>query len=386
MPNALRTQSFTESVIREMTRVANEYGAINLSQGFPDFPMPAAMKEAAVRAINGDINQYAVTWGAKKLRDAIAGKYQSRYGMTVDPERELTVACGATEATASVVLALLNPGDELLIFEPFYENYGPDAILCEAKPVFVPLTAPDWTFDEAALRSAITGRSRALVLNSPHNPTGHVFSLQELEAIARVCIEHDLMVFTDDPYEYIVFTGEHIPIATLPGMGERTVTISSLSKTYSITGWRIGYAIASPERTNAIRKVHDFLTVGAPAPLQEAAAIGYTFPDAYYEKLADDYRARRDFLAGPLRDAGFSFTTPDGAYYFLADFSALSNKDDVTFAKWMTKEVGVATVPGSSFFRPGAPEGKRYVRFAFCKTQKTLDQAVERLQTLRAKL
>ena len=386
MPNALRTQSFTESVIREMTRVANEYGAINLSQGFPDFPMPLAMKEAAVKAINGDFNQYAITWGSKSLRNAIAGKYQSRYGMSVDPERELTVACGATEAMASVVMALLNPGDELLIFEPFYENYGPDAILCDATPVFVPLTAPNWAFNEAALRAAISPKSRALVLNSPHNPTGHVFSRPELEAIARTCIQHDLIVLTDDPYEYIVFKGEHIPIATLPGMRERTVTISSLSKTFSITGWRLGYAIASPERTNAIRKVHDFLTVGAPAPLQEAAAIGYAFPDAYYRQLSDDYRARRDFLAGPLRDAGFTFASPDGAYYFFADFSALSDKDDVTFAKWMTKEVGVATVPGSSFFRPGAPEGKHYVRFAFCKAQETLDHAAERLQSLRAKL
>ena len=386
MPNALRTQTFTESVIREMTRVANQYGAINLSQGFPDFPMPAEMKAAAVKAINDDINQYAVTWGAKPLRDAIVGKYLRRYGMTVDPERELTIACGATEATASVVLALLNPGDELLIFEPFYENYGPDAILCEATPVFVPLAAPGWTLDEAALRAALTPKSRALVLNSPHNPTGHVFSRPELDAIARVCIEHDLLVITDDPYEYIVFSGEHIPIATLPGMRERTVTISSLSKTFSITGWRLGYAIASPERTNAIRKVHDFLTVGAPAPLQEAAAIGYAFPDAYYAQLADDYRARRDYLAGPLRAAGLTFANPDGAYYFFADFSALSDQDDVTFAKWMTREVGVATVPGSSFFRPGAPAGKRYVRFAFCKTQRTLEQAAERLLTLRAKL
>ena len=386
MPNALRTQTFTESVIREMTRVANQYGAINLSQGFPDFPMPAEMKAAAVKAINDDINQYAVTWGAKPLRDAIVGKYLRRYGMTVDPERELTIACGATEATASVVLALLNPGDELLIFEPFYENYGPDAILCEATPVFVPLAAPGWTLDEAALRAALTPKSRALVLNSPHNPTGHVFSRPELDAIARVCIEHDLLVITDDPYEYIVFSGEHIPIATLPGMRERTVTISSLSKTFSITGWRLGYAIASPERTNAIRKVHDFLTVGAPAPLQEAAAIGYAFPDAYYAQLADDYRARRDYLAGPLRAAGFTFANPDGAYYFFADFSALSDQDDVTFAKWMTREVGVATVPGSSFFRPGAPAGKRHVRFAFCKTQRTLEQAAERLLTLRAKL
>lgn len=382
MPTALRTRSFTESVIREMTRVANQCGAINLSQGFPDFPMPEAMKEAACLAIRGDVNQYAVTWGAKKLRDAVAGRYASRYGMTLDPEREVTIACGATEATAAVVLALLNPGDELLIFEPFYENYGPDAILCEAKPVFVPLTSPDWKFDEAALRAAITPRSRALILNSPHNPTGHVFSRAELEAIARVCIENDIMVLTDEPYEYIVYNGEHIPMATIPGMRDRTVTISSLSKTFCITGWRIGYAIASPERTNAIRKVHDFLTVGAPAPLQDAAAVGYGFPESYFRQLSDDYKARRDFLSGPLREAGFRFVEPQGAYYLLADFSALSDEDDVTFAKWMAREIGVATVPGSSFFRPGASQGRRFVRFAFCKKRETLERAVERLARL----
>ena len=300
MPNAIRTQTFSESVIREMTRVAQQYGAVNLSQGMPDFPMPAPMKEAAIAAINGDINQYAVTWGAKKLRHAIADKYQRRYGMPVDPDTQLTVACGATEATASVFLALFNPGDEVIIFEPFYENYGPDAILCEATPVFVPLIAPDWHFDADALRRAITPKTRAIVVNSPHNPSGHVFSRAELETIAQIAIERDLIVITDDPYEYIIFEGEHIPIATLPGMAERTVTISSLSKTFSITGWRLGYAIASPERSVAIRKVHDFLTVGAPAPLQDAAAIGYGFPDAYYKELADEYRARRDFLAQPL--------------------------------------------------------------------------------------
>ena len=382
MPNAIRTQTFSESVIREMTRVAQQYGAVNLSQGMPDFPMPAPMKEAAIAAINGDINQYAVTWGAKKLRHAIADKYQRRYGMPVDPDTQLTVACGATEATASVFLALFNPGDEVIIFEPFYENYGPDAILCEATPVFVPLIAPDWHFDADALRRAITPKTRAIVVNSPHNPSGHVFSRAELETIAQIAIERDLIVITDDPYEYIIFEGEHIPIATLPGMAERTVTISSLSKTFSITGWRLGYAIASPERSVAIRKVHDFLTVGAPAPLQDAAAIGYGFPDAYYKELADEYRARRDFLAQPLRDAGFKFAMPAGAYYFFADFSALSTDDDVTFAKWMAREIGVATVPGSSFFRPGAPEGRKYVRFAFCKRQETLEAAVERLAKL----
>ncbi len=386
MTNAKRTQTFSESVIREMTRVANQYGAVNLSQGFPDFPMPDAMKEAACAAIRSDVNQYAITWGSKSLRDAIAGKYARRYGMTVDPERELTVACGATEATASVFLALFNPGDEVIIFEPFYENYGPDAILCEAKPVFVPLVAPDWHFDADLLRAAITNRTRAIVLNSPHNPSGHVFSRAEMQTIADIAIERDLIVITDDPYEYIIFEGEHIPMATLPGMADRTVTISSLSKTFSITGWRLGYAIASAERSTAIRKVHDFLTVGAPAPLQDAAAIGYSFDESYYQKLADDYKQRRDFLGAPLRDAGFSFAQPAGAYYFFADFTALSSDDDVTFAKWMAREIGVATVPGSSFFRPGAPEGRKYVRFAFCKQRSTLEKAVEKLARLTARV
>ena len=384
MSNALRTHTFTESVIREMTRVAQQYGAINLAQGFPDFPMPAVMKDAAVKAINDDVNQYAITWGAKNLRDAICGKYERRYGMPVDPERELTVCCGATEAMASVVLALINPGDEVIIFEPFYENYGPDAILCEAKPVFVPLSPPNWAFDLAALKAAITPRTRAIVVNSPQNPTGHVFARHELEQIAELAIAHDLLVFTDDPYEYIIFSGQHVPMATLPGMRDRTVTISSLSKTFSITGWRIGYAIASAEKSNAIRKVHDFLTVGAPAPLQEAAAVGYAFDDAYYQRLSDEYRERRDFLGDALRDAGFRFAIPEGAYYYFADFTELSDKDDVTFAKWMAREVGVATVPGSSFYHPGAPAGRHYTRFAFCKTHATLERAVERLNKLRA--
>jgi aminotransferase len=376
---ARRTHTFKESVIREMTRVANQYGAVNLSQGFPDFPMPAAMKLAAQEAIERDINQYAITWGSKPLRDAICGIYAREHGLTVDPEREITVACGATEATASVFLALFDPGDEVLIFEPYYENYGPDAILCEATPVFVPLVAPDWRFDPDLLKQAITPKTRALVLNSPHNPTGHVFDRAELEAIAAICIEHDLLVITDDPYEFIIYEGKHVCIATLPGMAERTVTISSLSKTFSITGWRIGFAIASPERTAAIRKVHDFLTVGAPAPLMAAAAVGYAFPPSYFTQLAEEYRARRDFLAGPLHAAGFRFAIPQGAYYFFADITALTTEDDVTFAKWMAKEIGIATVPGSSFFRPGSPDGKRYTRFAFCKTQATLEAAVERL-------
>ncbi|MES1259014.1 MAG: aminotransferase class I/II-fold pyridoxal phosphate-dependent enzyme [Gemmatimonadota bacterium] len=381
-PNARRTHTFSESVIRAMTRLANQHGAINLAQGFPDFPMPQAMKDAACAAIQGDINQYATTWGAKKLRDAICDKYQRRYGMTVDPEREITVACGATEAAASIFLALFDPGDEVLIFEPFYENYGPDAILCDAKPVFVPLIPPGWQFDPALLERAITPKTRALMLNSPHNPTGHVFSRHELLAIADICIRHDLLVITDDPYEYIVFAGEHIPIATLPGMADRTITISSLSKTFSCTGWRLGYAIASPARTDAIRKVHDFLTVGAPAPLQDAAAIGYGFDDGYYATLSDDYRKRRDFLGAALQRAGFAFAQPDGAYYFFADFSRISKLEDVAFATWLTETIGVATVPGSSFYRPGGADGKRYTRFAFCKKEETLARAVERLARL----
>ena len=383
MTNARRTHTFSESVIREMTRVANQYGAVNLSQGFPDFPMPESMKDAAIAAIKDDINQYAITWGSKKLRNAICDKYQRRYGMTVDPETQLTVACGATEATASVFLALFNPGDEVIIFEPFYENYGPDAILCEARPVFVSLVEPDWHFDPALLSAAITPKTRAIVLNSPHNPTGHVFSRSEMETIAAIAIKHDLLVITDDPYEYIIFEGEHIPIATLPGMAERTITISSLSKTFSITGWRLGYAIAPAEMSTAIRKVHDFLTVGAPAPLMEAAAIGYSYPESYYQKLSDEYRERRDYLAGPLREAGFTFATPAGAYYFFADFSALSKDDDVTFAKWMAREVGIATVPGSSFYRPGSEAAKKYTRFAFCKQMSTLEKAVEKLARLK---
>ena len=352
------TQTFTESVIRGMSRLATQHKAINLAQGFPDFPMPDAMKDAACRAIHGDINQYAITWGAKALRDAIAGKYARRYGMAVDPEREITVTCGATEAAASVFLALLNPGDEVLIFEPFYENYGPDAILSGAVPVFVPLTPPEWRFDGDALRRAITPRTRALVLNSPHNPTGHVFSRDELDAIAALCIEHNLLVITDDPYEYILFSGEHVPIATLPGMAERTITISSLSKTFTCTGWRLGYAIAPARHTDAIRKVHDFLTGGAPAPLQEAAAIGSSFGAEYYRELSNGYLARREFLGTALRKAGFRFAQPDGAYFFFTDFTALSAKDDVAFAIWLTEHIGIATVPGSSFYRPGSPEGK----------------------------
>jgi aminotransferase len=379
---ARRTHTFTESVIREMTRVAAEHGALNLAQGFPDFPMPEAMKEAACAAIHGDINQYAVTWGAPPLRLAIAEKYRRWYNMPVDPDKHVTVTCGATEAMAAVFLAMIDPGDEVIIFEPWYENYGPDAILAEAKPVFVPLEPPNWTLDLDRLRKAVTKKTKAIVVNTPHNPTGRVFTRAEMDAIAELCIKHDLWAFTDEIYEHIRYAGEHHVLATWPGMAERTVTISGHSKTFACTGWRLGYAIAPTKESVAIRKVHDFLTVGAPAPLQQAAAVGMAFGAEYYNEMGLGYRARRDVMVKGLTDAGFAFSVPEGAYYIMADFSALSDLDDMKFAHWMTKEVGVATVPGSSFYHDGG--GKTIVRFAFCKQLATLEKAAERLANVRA--
>ena len=382
---ASRTATFTESVIREMTRIANLYNAVNLAQGFPDFPMPEPMKQAACAAIQGDINQYAVTWGTPVLRQAIAEKYRRWYDMEVDPDRNVTVTCGATEAMASVFMALMNPGDEVIIPEPFYENYGPDAILAGASPVFVPFEAPDWTLDPDRLRAAFNSRTKAIIVNTPHNPTGRVLTRAEISLIAELCIEHDAWAITDSPYEHMVFSGHHHEIATWPGMRERTITISSLSKTYSCTGWRIGWIIAPPAQTGPIRKVHDFLTVGAPAPLQTAAAIGFAFDAEYYNDFAAGYKARREFLCEVLQEAGFTFSVPQGAYYVFANFSGLSDLDDVTFAKWMAQEIGVATVPGSSFYSR-KDDGRQYVRFAFCKKQATLENAAERLAQLRVKV
>ncbi|MGQ0766932.1 MAG: pyridoxal phosphate-dependent aminotransferase [Gemmatimonadota bacterium] len=379
---AQRAATFTESVIREMTRVAQQYGAINLAQGFPDFPMPAAMKDAACAAIHGDVNQYAITWGAPSLRLAIAEKYQRWYGMSVDPDREITVTCGATEAMAAVFLALVDPGDEVIVFEPFYENYGPDAILAGARPMFVPLRWPDWTFDEDKLRSAFTPRTRAIIVNTPHNPTGRVFTRAELQLIASLCIEHGVWAVTDEIYEHILYAGTHHALATFPGMKDRTVTVSGLSKTFSCTGWRLGYAIAPERESVAIRKVHDFLTVGAPAPLQQAAAVGMAFDAAYYNAMAADYRGRREILCSALSRAGFLFTQPEGAYYVLADYSRYSADDDSTFARWLAREAGVATVPGSSFH--ASPDAPRYIRFAFCKKPETLHSAAARLDRMSA--
>ena len=383
MHAAKRTATFTESVIREMTRLANQHEAINLAQGFPDFPMPTPMKEAACAAIHGDINQYAITWGSPAMRLAIAEKYRRWYAMEVDPEREITVTCGATEAMASAFLALFDPGDEVVILEPFYENYGPDAILAGASPVFVPLETPDWRLDADRLRAAFSSRTRAIVVNTPHNPTGRVLTKEETSLIAELCIEHDAWAITDEIYEHIRYAGGHHPIATFPGMRERTVTISGLSKTFSCTGWRIGYAIAPAEQTLAIRKVHDFLTVGAPAPLQAAGAVAMAFDAEYYNHLALDYRARRDVIVKALEEAGFHFSIPEGAYYVLADFSDLSSLPDDEFARWLTREIGVAPVPGSSFYHDPAL-GRRMVRFAFCKKVETLERAAEVLSRVRA--
>jgi aspartate/methionine/tyrosine aminotransferase len=382
MHTARRTHGFTESVIRGMTRVATEHGAINLAQGFPNFPAPDVIKEAAARAIRADINQYAITWGAKRLRDALAQKYADWYAMALNPETELTVTCGATEAMAATLLAIVDPGDEVIIFEPFYENYGPDAILCGARPVYVPM-APGEGLDVDRLSAAFSARTRAIVICTPNNPSGHVFSATELDAIAALCRRHDAYAVTDEIYEHIYYAGKHIPIATLEGMRERTVTISGASKTYSITGWRIGTIVAPAAVTDAIRKVHDFLTVGAPAPLQVGVAVGIeTLGRDYYEGLARDYRARRDVLCDALLAAGFRCTPPAGAYYVLADFSALSDLPDDEFALWLTKEIGVAPVPGSSFY--SRPElGRKWIRFAFCKTEAMLREAAGRLTAAR---
>lgn len=377
---------FTESVIREMTRLANQHGAVNLSQGFPDFPAPESIKVEATRAVLADINQYAITWGAKRLRDALVAKQKHTSGIEYDPEREIAVCCGSTECMASVMLALVDPGDEVIIFEPYYENYGPDAILSGAVPRFVRLREPDWSFDPAELAAAFNDRTRAIVVNTPNNPTGKVFSRAELESIAALCRKWDVLAITDEIYEHILYDGaEHIGMATLDGMRERTVTVSGLSKTYSVTGWRIGWCLAPPDLTSAIRKVHDFLTVGAPAPLQEAAAVALAMPGEYYTKLADDYRQRREFLVPVLAAAGFKPITPRGAYYVMTDISDFGFPDDVTFARWLVQVGGVAAVPGSSFYSDPAA-GSQRLRFHFARKRETLEAAAERLQSLRSRL
>ena len=377
-----RSTLFTESVIREMTRLCQQHGGVNLAQGFPDFPAPEPIKEEAARAVREDVNQYAITWGARRLREALVAKTRHFAGLDYDPETEVTVCCGTTECMASTMLALVNPGEEVVIFEPYYENYGPDAILTGATPRYVTLHQPDWSIDPDELRAAFGPRTRAIVVNSPHNPTGKVFRRDELELIAALCQEFDAIAFTDDIYEHIVFEGEHIPLATIPGMADRTVSIHSMSKSYSVTGWRIGWTIASPELSLGIRRVHDFLTVGAAAPLQAAAVVALGFPDAYYQDLIAAYRDRRDVLVPALRNAGFGVHEPAGAYYVMTDITEVAGgDDDVAFALRLIREPGVAAVPGSSFF--SRPElGRTKLRFAFPKRIETLEAACERLSRL----
>ena len=379
---ARRTEGFTESVIREMTRLNAIHGGINLAQGFPNFATPSAIKEAAKRAIDADVNQYAITWGSKSLRDALAATYADLYGMAVDPETMLTVTCGATEAMISTLLAIVDPGDEVIVLEPFYENYGPDADIAGATPVYVPLRPPQNVFDPDQLRAAFGPRTKAIIVNTPNNPTGRVFSREELSFIAELCITHDAIAITDEIYEHILYQGTHIPIATLPGMAERTITISGASKTFSVTGWRVGWIVAPAALTAGIRKVHDFVTVGAPAPLQEAVAAGLALGRPYYQTLSGEYRARRDILVPALQRAGFSPNVPEGAYYVLCDITPFGFDDDTAFARWLVSKVGVAGVPGSSFY--SRPElGRHLIRFTFCKTHDLLNAAAERLSRTR---
>ncbi len=369
-----RISRFTESVIREMTRLAVRHGAINLAQGFPDFPAPEALKRAAAEAIAADVNQYAITWGAKPFRDAIAGKYRRTYGLEFDPEREITVCCGATEGMIASLLAVLNPGDEVVMFEPFYENYGPDTQLCGAESRYVTLHPPDWSFDPDELRRAFTPRTKAIILNSPNNPTGKVFTRAELEMVASLCQEFDALAITDEIYEHIVYDGAvHVPIVSLPGMRERSILVNSMSKTYSVTGWRVGWVLAAPDLTDSIRKVHDFLTVGAAAPLQQAGVTALNFEDAYYHDLAREYATKRAHIIETLTAAGLKPITPQGAYYVISEIPPGDFETDVQFVRYLIETRGVAAVPGSSFFsRTGG--GRQHIRFCFCKKYETLDK------------
>ncbi len=378
-----RTAHFTESVIREMTRLAVIHKAVNLAQGFPDFPAPSNLKQAACDAINLDINQYSITWGAKPFRDAIAAKYQRTYGLAFDPEREITVCCGSTEGMIATLLATTNPGDEIIVFEPYYENYHPDTLLCGATRKLVTLRAPDWTFDPDELRRAFSHRTKAIILNTPNNPTGKVFSRAELEFIAGLCQEYDALAITDEIYEHIVYEGhQHVPILSLPGMRDRAILINSMSKTYSVTGWRVGWVLAAPDLTDSIRKVHDFLTVGAASPLQQAGIQALSSPESYYAELSAHYCDRRDKMMAILEEAGLRCIKPYGAYYVMADISDFGFPNDVAFVRHLIENIGVAAVPGSSFFE-NPENGKHLIRFCFCKKDETLAQARERLSKLK---
>jgi len=381
-PISSKAALFTESVIREMTRLAMEHDAINLSQGYPDFAAPDILKKAAADSIFADVNQYAITWGAKPFRDALVYKTKRFLGIDIDPEREITVSCGSTEAMIDVLLAVINPGDEVVVFEPFYENYGPDAIISGATPRYVQLRRPDWSFDEKELAAAFNNKTKAIIINTPNNPTGKVFSREELGIIANLCQKWDALAITDEIYEHIIYDGaKHISPITLDGMRERTIVVNGMSKTFSVTGWRVGYIIAPPEITGAIRKMHDFVTVGAPAPLQEAGAVALRLPDSYYTELAVHYQQRRDRVMTLLERAGLNPMLPKGAYYIMCDIGDWGYPNDVEFSRFLVQDIGVATVPGSSFFSdPKA--GKDIIRFTFCKKEETLRAAEERLSKL----
>lgn len=378
-----RIEHFTESVIREMTRLAVKHGAVNLAQGFPDFAAPEVLLDAAKKALSDGHNQYTITWGAKPFRDAIAAKYERTYGLSVDPEREVTVCCGSTEGMIASMLAVANPGDEIVIFEPYYENYGPDSLLCGARRRYVTLHAPDWSFDPAELRAAFNARTKAIIVNTPNNPTGKVFSLAELQCIAELCQEFDTLAITDEIYEHILYDGAvHVPVMTLPGMRDRTILVNSMSKTYSVTGWRVGWVVAAPDLTDSIRKVHDFLTVGAAAPLQHAGILALSFPDSYYQSLSAEYRTKRDHLLEVLTDAGLRPYTPAGAYYVMTRFDGMGQKSDTEFSRHLIENIGVAAVPGSSFFEH-REKGAALIRFCFCKKAETLDRARALLNRLK---
>ena len=378
-----RTSRFTESVIREMTRQAVQYDAVNLAQGFPDFGAPPEIKDAARAAIDADLNQYSITWGAKVLRDAIAMKYARTYGIEVDPEREITVVCGATEGMIASLLGTVDSGDEVIVFEPYYENYDPDIKLCGAVRRTVALRAPTWTFDPEELRHAFNKKTKAIIVNTPNNPTGKVFSKTELELIGQLCQEHDALAISDEIYEHITYDGErHVPIMTIPGMRERSILVNSMSKTFSVTGWRVGWVIAPPALTDSIRKVHDFLTVGAATPLQHADAMALGLGDHYFAHLSRDYEERRDKLLGILESAGFRCFRPRVTYYIMTDISGFGFSDDFTFARHLLERVGVAGVPGSSFYAR-QEDGAQQMRFCFCKKFETLDAAAARLERFR---
>jgi aspartate/methionine/tyrosine aminotransferase len=383
-----RTRNFPESVIREMTRLALQHNAVNLAQGFPDFPAPDAVKQAARQAIEDDHNQYTITWGTKPFRQAIAGKYRRVYGIELDPEREITVTCGATEGMIAALLATTNPGDEVIVFEPYYENYGPDTWLCGAERKLVKLHPPsapdtDWTFDPAELRRAFSARTKAIILTTPHNPTGKVFTRDELAVIAGLCCEFDALAITDEIYEHILYDGAvHVPLMALPGMRDRTLLVNSMSKTFSVTGWRVGWVMGAPDLIASVRKVHDFLTVNAPAPFQQAGVMALGLSNEFLAEVAGHYRERRELLFGILQQAGFQPYLPQGAYYIMAGIQGFGFDDDQAFARHLVENIGVAGVPGSSFHE-NPRDGAGLIRFCFCKKTETLEAFGERLGRLR---